>query len=53
MCRWLAYVGSPIGLDQILLRPEHSLLTQSRHARESTFEVNADGFGIGWYTDRP
>ena len=53
MCRWLAYAGSPIGLDQILLRPEHSLLTQSRHARESTFEVNADGFGVGWYTDRP
>jgi predicted glutamine amidotransferase len=53
MCRWLAYAGSPIGLDEILLRPEHSLLTQSRHARESTFEVNADGFGVGWYTGRP
>ena len=53
MCRWLAYAGSPIHLDEILLRPEHSLLTQSRHALESTFEVNADGFGVGWYTDRP
>ncbi len=53
MCRWLAYAGSPIHLDEILLRPEHSLLTQSRHALESTFEVNADGFGVGWYTDLP
>ncbi|MCH2133103.1 MAG: class II glutamine amidotransferase [Phycisphaerales bacterium] len=52
MCRWLAYSGSPIFMDELLLRPEHSLLTQSRHAREATFEVNADGFGIGWYTDR-
>ena len=43
MCRWLAYAGSPIHLDEILLRPEHSLLDQSRHAMESTFEVNADG----------
>ena len=53
MCRWLAYRGDPIRLDQVLLRPEHSLLLQSRHARESTFEVNADGFGVGWYTDLP
>jgi predicted glutamine amidotransferase len=53
MCRWLAYSGPPIYLDELLLRPEHSLLTQSLHARESTFEVNADGFGIGWYTARP
>ena len=53
MCRWLAYRGDPVRLDEILLQPEHSLLLQSRHARESTFEVNADGFGIGWYTDRP
>ena len=42
MCRWLAYSGPPIYLDELLLRPEHSLLTQSLHARESTFEVNAD-----------
>lgn len=53
MCRWIAYAGSPIHLDEILLRPEHSLLAQSRHALQSTFEVNADGFGVGWYTDQP
>ena len=52
MCRWVAYSGPPLYLDELLLRPEHSLLVQSRHAREATFEVNADGFGIGWYTDR-
>ena len=52
MCRWLAYSGPSIAMDQLLLRPKHSLLAQSLHAWESTFEVNADGFGIGWYTDR-
>ncbi|MDG2424783.1 MAG: class II glutamine amidotransferase [Phycisphaerales bacterium] len=52
MCRWLAYSGPSIHLDQMLLRPKHSLLAQSLHAWEATFEVNADGFGIGWYTDR-
>ncbi|MEE2907620.1 MAG: class II glutamine amidotransferase [Planctomycetota bacterium] len=52
MCRWLAYSGPSIHLDSVLLRPQHSLLAQSLHAWEATFEVNADGFGIGWYTDR-
>ena len=45
MCRWLAYSGPSIAMDQLLLRPKHSLLAQSLHAWESTFEVNADGFG--------
>ena len=49
MCRWLAYSGPSIPLDQLLLRPKHSLLAQSLHAWESTFEVNADGFGMVQY----
>tara|TARA_B100001059_G_scaffold89012_1_gene87527 strand:+ start:7131 stop:8003 length:873 start_codon:yes stop_codon:yes gene_type:complete len=52
MCRWLAYSGPAIHLDDVLLRPEHSLIAQSKKAWESTLEVNGDGFGIGWYTDR-
>lgn len=49
MCRWIAYTGRPLRLDALLVTPSHSLLSQSRHARESTFEINADGFGVGWY----
>lgn len=52
MCRWLAYSGPSIYLDDVLLKPEHSLIAQSKKAWESTLEVNGDGFGIGWYTDR-
>ena len=52
MCRWLAYRGAALRMDELLLHPDHSFLLQSRHARESTFEVNADGFGVGWYTDQ-
>ncbi len=37
-------------MDELLVKPARSLLAQSRHARESTFEVNADGFGVGWFT---
>lgn len=52
MCRWLAYQGEPIYLDQLIYHPEHSLVHQSIQARKTVAKVNADGFGIGWYTER-
>jgi predicted glutamine amidotransferase len=51
MCRWLAYSGSPITLETVLLEPEHSLIDQSLHARMGVETTNGDGFGIGWYGD--
>ena len=51
MCRWIAYTGPDLRLDELLVKPARSLLLQSRHARESTFAINADGFGVGWFTD--
>jgi len=51
VCRWLAYIGEPVRMDDLLLKPEHSMIDQSRHARQSTYEINADGFGVGWYGD--
>lgn len=50
MCRLLGYIGSPIALDKLLYKPEHSLIVQSYQPREmNSGVVNADGFGIGWY----
>ncbi len=50
MCRLLAYLGSPVYLEQLLYKPEHSLIVQSYQPREMTSGVvNADGFGVGWY----
>ena len=50
MCRLLGYLGSPIQLDRLLYKPEHSLIAQSYQPREMTSGVlNADGFGLGWY----
>jgi len=50
MCRLLGYLGSSIQLDRILIKPEHSLITQSYKPQEMTSGfLNADGFGIGWY----
>src|SRR5690554_1225988 len=51
MCRFAAYLGPTITLERFLLEPPHSLVRQSYQPREmSTALLNADGFGIGWYT---
>jgi glutamine amidotransferase len=52
MCRWLAYSGSPIYLEELIFKPEHSLIDQSLAARATATTTNADGFGVGWYGDR-
>lgn len=52
MCRWLAYSGAPILLDEVLFKTEHSLIDQSLHAEVSASTTNGDGFGIGWYGKR-
>src|SRR5574340_206360 len=49
MCRWLAYSGSPVRLEQLLLKPKHSLIDQSLHSRLGAETTNGDGFGVGWY----
>lgn len=52
MCRWLAYSGAPILLDEVLFKTEHSLIDQSLHASVASTTTNGDGFGIGWYGQR-
>jgi glutamine amidotransferase len=36
-------------MDKLLVRPDHSLLDQSRHATQNIETTNGDGFGVGWY----
>lgn len=52
MCRLAAYLGPSISLATFLTDPEHGLVSQAwrpREMREAT--LNADGFGVGWFTD--
>ena len=49
MCRWLAYSGSPVRIEELLYKPEHSLIDQSLHSQLGAETTNGDGFGIGWY----
>ena len=53
MCRWMAYSGDPILVEDLLFRPNHSLIDQSLHSRLGATTTNGDGFGIGWYGEGP
>ena len=52
MCRFLAYSGEAIYLEDLVCKPRHSLVRQSLQASEGQMATNGDGFGIGWYGDR-
>lgn len=53
MCRFLAYRGEPVFLDSLVCAPARSLVHQSLHAAEAKTGTNGDGFGLGWYGERP
>jgi glutamine amidotransferase len=49
MCRWMAYTGAPVLLEELLFRPKHSLIDQSMSSHSAETPTNGDGFGVGWY----
>lgn len=53
MCRFLAYLGDPVLMETLLVAPSHSLVHQSLNAAEAKQRTNGDGFGLGWYGERP
>jgi predicted glutamine amidotransferase len=48
MCRWNAYIGEPLMLDELLFRTEHGLIDQSLHSRMGAETTNGDGFLNGF-----
>jgi glutamine amidotransferase len=61
MCRLMAYYGDTMLLARTILWPDRSFIRQSYDARERLLDhslpahlghgnLNADGFGIGWYS---
>ena len=51
MCRWNAYFGQPVRVDELLFNTQHSLIDQSLHSKLGVETTNGDGFGLGWYRD--
>src|SRR5262249_3406954 len=52
MCRFVAYLGEPIFLEELVARPSHSLVRQSLRAHAAKAVTNRDGFGTGWCGER-
>lgn len=52
MCRWVAYLGSPIAPRELLHDPPRSLIEQSRRHAPNMAIPNGDGTGLGWYEHR-
>ncbi|MCA8928537.1 MAG: class II glutamine amidotransferase [Alphaproteobacteria bacterium] len=53
MCRWLAYIGPPVEMAALVLRPRHSLVRQSLSSSRGVTPVNGDGFGLAWWGNKP
>jgi predicted glutamine amidotransferase len=52
VCRWMAYVGSPIVAAELVLHAKHSIVAQSLNSPLGAETVNGDVFGFGWYTEQ-
>jgi predicted glutamine amidotransferase len=49
MCRWMAWMGQPILVDEMLFKTQYGIVDQSLHARMGAEPTNGDGVGVGWY----
>jgi glutamine amidotransferase len=49
MCRWMAWFGQPILIEEVVFKPQHGIVDQSLHARMGAEPTNGDGMGLGWY----
>jgi len=53
MCRWMAWLGQPVLIEELLFKTQHGIVDQSLHARMGAEPTNGDGFGLGWYGEQP
>jgi predicted glutamine amidotransferase len=49
MCRWMAWLGQPVLIEELVFNTEHGIVDQSLEARMGAEPTNGDGFGLGWY----
>ena len=49
MCRWMAWHGQPVLIEELLFKTQHGIVDESLHSRLGAELTNGDGFGVGWY----
>ena len=47
MCRWMAWLGQPVLVEELLFNTQHGIVDQSLHSRMGAETTNGDGFGLG------
>ena len=47
MCRWMAWHGQPVLIEELLFKTQHGIVDQSLHSRMGAEPTNGDGFGVG------
>jgi predicted glutamine amidotransferase len=52
MCRWMAWLGQSVQIDELLFKTKHGIVDQSLHSYMGAEPTNGDGFGLGWYGSR-
>jgi predicted glutamine amidotransferase len=53
MCRWMAWLGQPVLIEELLFKPKHGIVSQSLLSRLGAEPTNGDGVGVGWYDTLP
>ena len=43
MCRWMAWSGQPVLVDELLFKSQHGLIDQSLHSRLGVETTNGTG----------
>ena len=46
MCRWMAWIGQPVLIEELLFKTQHGIVDQSLHSRLGAETTNGDGFGL-------
>jgi predicted glutamine amidotransferase len=49
MCRWMAWLGQPMLIEELLFNSPHGIVDQSLESRMGAETTNGDGVGLGWY----
>ena len=51
MCRWMAWHGQPVLIEELLFKTQHGIVDQSLHSRMGAEPTNGDG--LGWAGTAP
>jgi predicted glutamine amidotransferase len=46
MCRWMAWIGQLVLIEELLFKTQQGIVAQALHTRIGAEPTNGDGFGL-------